>query len=131
MEKETIRVGAISEAMERNNVPASVAVKANGFIFVAGLPPVNHKTGEREICDVIRQTEIVFDNLRATLDAAGSSLEKVVKCTVYITNAGYYDAVNKVYARYFAGSVFPARTFVTVGSWPREFDVEVDAIALA
>ena len=72
-----------------------------------------------------------LDNLKATLEAAGSSLEKVVKCTVYITNAGYYDAVNKVYARYFTGGVFPARTFVTVGSWPREFDVEVDAIALA
>ena len=131
MDKETIRVGAISEAMERNNVPASVAVKANGFVFVAGLPPVDHKTGKREICDVIRQTEIVLDNLKAALEAAGSSLEKVVKCTVYITNAGYYDAVNQVYAKYFTGGVFPARTFVTVGSWPREFDVEVDAIALA
>ena len=54
-----------------------------------------------------------------------------MKCTVYITNAGYYDAVNRVYARYFTGGVYPARTFVTVGSWPREFDVEVDAIALA
>jgi len=131
MELEAIQVGAISEAMERNNVPASVAVKANGFVFVAGLPPVDHRTGEREICDVVRQTEIVLDNLKAVLETAGSSLEKVVKCTVYITNAGYYDAVNRVYARYFVGGVFPARTFVTVGSWPREFDVEVDAIALA
>ena len=131
MELEAIRVGAISEAMERNNVPASVAVKANGFVFVAGLPPVDLRTGEREICDVVRQTEIVLDNLKAVLETAGSSLEKVVKCTVYITNAGYYDAVNRVYARYFIGGVFPARTFVTVGSWPREFDVEVDAIALA
>ena len=131
MELEAIRVGAVSEAMERNNVPASVAVKANGFVFVAGLPPVDLRTGEREICDVVRQTEIVLDNLKAVLETAGSSLEKVVKCTVYITNAGYYDAVNRIYARYFIGGVFPARTFVTVGSWPREFDVEVDAIALA
>ncbi len=131
MELEAIRVGAISEAMERNNVPASVAVKANGFVFVAGLPPVDHLTGEREICDVVRQTEIVLDNLKAVLETAGSCLEKVVKCTVYITNSGYYDAVNHVYGRYFTSGVFPARTFVTVGSWPREFDVEVDAIALA
>jgi reactive intermediate/imine deaminase len=130
MTKEVVRLGAISEAMERANVPASAVVKAGGFVFVAGLPPVDIKTGARAIADIARQTELVLDNLKAAVEAAGSSLDKVVKVTIYVTNAAYYDVVNRIYARYFTAA-YPARTFVTVGSWPREFDIEMDCIALA
>ncbi|MSP51367.1 MAG: RidA family protein [Alphaproteobacteria bacterium] len=129
MDKEIVRLGKISEAMERGNVPASAVVKAGGFIFVAGLPPVDLQTGTRGIADIAKQTELVLENIKAAVEAAGSTIDKIVKVTIYITNAAYYDTVNRIYARYFTAN-YPARTFVTVGSWPREFDIEMECIAL-
>jgi len=67
--------------------------------------------------------------MKVCLKAAGSSLDNVVKCTVYITNSAYFDEVNKVYRRYFRRDQ-PARVFCVVGSWPKKFDVEIDAIAV-
>ena len=67
---------------------------------------------------------------KACLEAAGSSLDKVVKCNVYAANSGYFNAVNEVYARYFSHNP-PARTFAAVGSWPMPFDIEIECVAIA
>jgi len=130
VEKEIIRVSPISEALAKGKVPLSPAVKANGFVFVSGLPPLDLKTGELIKGDISAQTELSLENVKATLEAAGSSLEKVVKATIYIANAAYFPTVNAIYAGYFPHDP-PARTFVTVGSWPWEFDIEIECIALA
>lgn len=113
-----------------SSTPLSAAVKAGGFVFVSGMPPREPGSSKIPLADVKRQTELVLDGLQRRLEAAGSSLEKVVKCTVYVTNAAYFDIVNEVYARYFPVDP-PARTFVTVGSWPWPFDVEIECIAVA
>jgi 2-iminobutanoate/2-iminopropanoate deaminase len=128
MAKETVRVGKITEAIEKGKVPLSAAVKANGFVFVSGLPPIDQKTGELVGGDIAKQTEQVLENVKAALEAAGSSLDKVVKTTVFITNAAYFNRVNAIYARYFPHNP-PARSFVTIGSWPWEFDIEIECIA--
>lgn len=128
MEKTTIRVGKISEAIDRGKVPLSAAVRAGDFVFVSGLPPIDQKTGELVRGDIVTQAEQVLENVKAALEAAGSSLDKVVKVTVFITNAAYFDRVNQVYARYFPHQP-PARSFVTIGSWPWEFDIEIECIA--
>jgi len=78
---------------------------------------------------VEKQTRMVLENMKVCLKAAGSSLDHVVKCTVYITNSAYFDEVNKVYRQYFRRDQ-PARVFCVVGSWPKKFDVEIDAIAV-
>ena len=130
MSKEIIKVSPISEALAKAKVPLSPAVKASGFIFVSGLPPLDRKTGEVVKGDISVQTEASLENVKATLEAAGSSLEKVVKVTIYIANSAYYPTVNAIYARYFPHDP-PARTFATVGSWPWEFDIEIECIALA
>ncbi len=130
MDKEIIKVSPISEALAKGKVPLSPAVKANGFVFVSGLPPLDRETGELVKGDISAQTELSLENVKATLEAAGSSLEKVVKVTIYIANAAYFPTVNEIYGRYFPHDP-PARTFVTVGSWPWEFDIEVECIALA
>lgn len=130
MEKQTIRVGKISEAIDRGKVPLSAAVRAGDFVFVSGLPPIDQKTGELVRGDIVTQTEHVLENVKAALEAAGSSLDKVVKVTLFITNAAYFNRVNEVYARYFPHQP-PARSFVTIGSWPWEFDIEIECIAIA
>jgi reactive intermediate/imine deaminase len=130
VDKQIIHVSPISEALAKAKVPLSPAVKANGFVFVSGLPPLDRKTGEVVKGDIRAQTELSLENVKAVLEAAGSSLDKVVKVTIYIANAAYYPTVNAIYARYFPHDP-PARTFATVGSWPWEFDIEIECIALA
>ena len=130
MDKEIIKVGPIDDMLAKAKVPLSPAVKANGFVFVSGLPPLDRKTGELVKGDISAQTELSLENVKATLEAAGSSLEKVVKVTIYIANSAYFPTVNVIYARYFPKNP-PARTFVAVGSWPLEFDIEIECIALA
>ena len=127
--KQTFRVGKLSEKLDAANVPLSPVVKANGFIFVSGQPPLDAETGELVYGDIEMQTRAVLDNVRLCLETAGSSMEKVVKCNVYATNIAWYDRINKVYAEYFPENP-PARTFAAVASWPWEFDIEIECVAV-
>jgi len=130
MDKEIVKVSPITEALARIKAPLSPAVRANGFVFVSGLPPLDRETGAVVSGDISAQTELSLENVKATLEAAGSSLDRVVKVVIYIANAAYFPTVNAIYARYFPNDP-PARTFVAVGSWPLEFDIEIECIALA
>ena len=129
MEKEVIKVGKITEWIDEHNVPVSAAVKANGFVFVAGLPAIDVKTGELIRGDIPKQTQLSLEAIKAALESAGSSLEKVVKTTIFITNSAYFQTVNEIYRQYFPKN-YPARTFVTMASWPYEFDIEIECIAI-
>ena len=110
--------------------PLSYAVKANGFVFVSGLPPVDRDTGEFVGGDIQAQTRQSLENVKYVLECAGTSLENVVKATVYCTNSGYFAKVNEIYREYFPDNQ-PARTFCTVGSWPMSFDIEIECVAVA
>jgi reactive intermediate/imine deaminase len=127
--KTCISVPGISEALDKGRVPLSPAVKGNGFVFVSGLPPLDPKTGRIVNGDIARQTRLSLQNVKRALKAAGSSLEQVVKVNIYIANAAYFDTVNEEYRKFFPENP-PARTFVTVGSWPWEFDIEIECTAL-
>ena len=130
MKKEVIDVPGISKHLKKEGIPLSAVVRAGGFVFVSGQPPVDRRTGRIPLVGITKQTQMVLDNIKVCLEAAGSSLDKAVKCTIYITNAAYFDEVNDVYRRYFRRNP-PARVFCTVGSWPKKFDVEIDCIAVA
>jgi 2-iminobutanoate/2-iminopropanoate deaminase len=94
------------------------------------MPPKDHATGKMIKGDIEAQTRKVLDNLKMVLEASGSSLDKVVKTTVFSANVAYFGLINEIYREYFPKD-FPARSFVTVGSWPAPFDVEIECVAIA
>ena len=128
MNKEVIHVPGLSEGLAKRKVPLSPAIKANGFVFVSGMPPID-TAGDIPLVDVARQTELCLENVKRALEAAGSSLGKAVMVKVFCANAAYYSAINEVYARYFPKDP-PARTFVPVSGWFLPFDIEIECIAL-
>jgi 2-iminobutanoate/2-iminopropanoate deaminase len=106
-------------------------VTRNGdTIYVSGLPPFDPATGDVVHAPIERQTELVLEQMKLCLETAGSSLDNVLKCTVYCTSVEKYAAVNAIYARYFPHDP-PARVFVNVPAWPGHFDIEIDCIAAA
>jgi 2-iminobutanoate/2-iminopropanoate deaminase len=110
--------------------PYSQAIRAQGLIFTSGQIAIDPATAEIVDGDVSAQTDRVLKNLAAILQASGSNLEKVLRCTVFLKNMGDFAAMNEVYGRYFK-KVPPARSTVEVARLPKDVLVEIDVIALA
>lgn len=109
--------------------PYSQAVAWNGLVFLSGQIPLDPATGELVEGDIAAQTERVLENLKAVLEASGSSFDKVVKTTVFLKNMDDFPRMNEVYARYFPSQA-PARSTVQAARLPRDVQVEIDAIAI-
>ena len=109
--------------------PYAQAIEAHGFIFCSGQLAIHPVSGKIEMVGAAEQMMRVLLNLRAVLEAAGSSLDKVVKTTLFLTDIGDFPAVNKVYAEMF-GDHKPARSTVQVARLPKCARVELEAIAL-
>ena len=110
--------------------PYSQAIRAEGLIFTSGQVAIDPATQQVIAGDVSAQTDRVLKNLAAILQASGSSLEKVLRCTVFLKNMGEFAAMNEVYGRFFKQSP-PARSTVEVARLPKDVLVEIDVIALA
>jgi 2-iminobutanoate/2-iminopropanoate deaminase len=108
--------------------PYSQAIKAGGFVFVSGQLALRPDHAEIVGDSIGEQTEQVFANLRAILEAAGSGLDRVVKTTVYLADLGDFAGMNEVYARH-VGDVPPARATVEVSALPSGAKVEIEAVA--
>ena len=109
--------------------PYAQAIKASGFIYTAGQIPIDPKTGDFVAGGIEAQTRQVLENLKAVLEAAGSSLDRVVKATVFLRRMSEFAAMNEVYAEYL-GDTKPARSTVAVAELPRGALVEIDFVAL-
>jgi 2-iminobutanoate/2-iminopropanoate deaminase len=110
--------------------PYSQAIRAAGLVFTSGQIAIDPATQQVITGDVATQTDRVLKNLDAILLVAGSSLGKVVRCTVFLKNMSDFAAMNEVYGRYFKQSP-PARSTVEVARLPKDVLVEIDAIAVA
>ena len=122
------------QSVHSENAPAPVgpysqAVAHAGLVFASGQIPLDPRTGKLVPGEIEAQTEQVITNLSAVLDAAGSSLARVVKTTVYVTDLALFARINAVYARHFTGRVAPARATVQVAALPLGAAIEIDAIA--
>lgn len=118
--------------VQTNNAPAAIgpysqAISANGFLFTAGQIALDPSSGQIIAGDVVAQAERVLANLKAILEAAGTSWSDVVKTTVYLQDMNDFPRVNEVYARAL-GTARPARSTVQVSGLPRGVLVEIDAI---
>jgi 2-iminobutanoate/2-iminopropanoate deaminase len=110
--------------------PYSQAIRSRNFVFVSGQLALRPDHGEMVGDSIEEQTEQVFANLRAILEAAGSGLDRLVKTTVFLTDLGDFAGMNEVYARH-VGEVPPARATIEVSALPSGAKVEIEAIAEA
>ena len=127
MSKDVVRTEAAPAPFQ--GAPYSQAIKANGFVFISGQLAL--RPGEKDLMGgaIGAQTEQVFSNLRAILEESGSSLDQLVKTTVFLQNLDDFAGMNEVYARH-VGSTPPARSTVEVAKLPSGALVEIEAIAL-
>ena len=109
--------------------PYSQAIKAGGFLFASGQIPIDPETGQFVAGGIAEQTEQVLKNLSAVLQAAGSSLERVVKTTVFLADMDEFAPMNEIYGKFFAEQP-PARATVEAARLPRDARVEIEAIAI-
>jgi len=122
------------EPVQTDNAPKAIgpyeqAIKANGFIYTAGQIPIDPKTGNFVEGGIAVQTRQVLENLKAVLEAGESSLDRVVKATVFLKNMADFGAMNDVYTQYLGGAK-PARSTVAVAELPRGALIEIDLVAL-
>ena len=127
MSKDVVRTEAAPAPFQ--GAPYSQAIKANGFVFVSG--QLSLRPGDKELTagEIGAQTEQVFANLRAILEAAGTSLDNLVKTTVFLQNLDDFAGMNEVYSKH-VGERPPARSTVEVAKLPSGALVEIEAIAL-
>ena len=125
---QTRRNAIVTDKAPKPVGPYSQAIVEGDLIFVAGQGPINPGTGSLELGDARSETKRVFENLKAILQAAGSSLEHVLKCNVYLRDIKDFAAMNEVYATYFS-KPFPARTTIQAGALPGGIAVEIECIA--
>ncbi len=118
----------VTDEAPRNDNPYSQGVRAGDTLYISGYGPVVPETGEDVEGDVQAETKQVIENIAATVEEAGGSLDDVVKVTVYLTDLDEYDRVNEAYGAQFA-EVPPARVCVEVSRLPDDVRVEMDAIA--
>jgi 2-iminobutanoate/2-iminopropanoate deaminase len=110
--------------------PYSQGIKANGLVFTAGQLPLDPATGQLAGPDIATQTDRVLKNIEAVLSAAGTSMDRVVKATVFLKNMSDFAAMNEVYAKHFKENP-PARSTVQVGGLAKDALVEIEVVALA
>ena len=108
--------------------PYSQAITAGGLVFTSGQIAIDPADGAMVAGDIVKETEQVFTNLAAVLTAAGTSLGRAVKTTVFLTDMGLFGKVNEVYARHFR-EPFPARSTIQVAALPKGAVVEIEVIA--
>jgi 2-iminobutanoate/2-iminopropanoate deaminase len=121
------------QIVSTNSAPAAIgpysqAVKVGNFVYTSGQIPLDPETGKLVDGDITAQAERVLNNLSSLLEASGTSIDKVVKTTCFLTNLDDFQAFNEVYARYF-GEGQPARSTVEVSRLPAGATVEIECVA--
>lgn len=110
--------------------PYNQAIIAHGILYISGQIALHPETGVLETQDIRTETDRVMQNIAAVLEAANTSFEQVIKCSIFMSDMGNYAAINEVYARYFDNETAPAREAVEVANLPKYVHVEISCMAL-
>src|SRR3954471_18181322 len=106
--RELIRVPGVSDVTEAVGAPLAAVTKGAGLVFVSGMPPIDASTKKiRTGITIAEQTDLCMRNVKASLEAAGSSLDKALKVNIYACNSAHYGTINKVYATFFKDGKYP------------------------
>jgi 2-iminobutanoate/2-iminopropanoate deaminase len=127
-EVEAMRKAVVTDKAPTPIGPYSQAIVEGDLLFLAGQGPIDPATGKTNLGDIASQTQRTLDNIRAILEAAGSSLDRVIRCNVYLKDIGDFEAMNAVYARAFTAP-YPARTTIQAGALPGGIAVEIECVA--
>jgi len=128
--KEIVDLPELNAALAKLNTPTSLLVRSGDMLYSCGIPPLDLQRQQILEGSLQEQTTAILEVMKAALEGAGSSLDKVVKTTIYVTDTAYFAPVNEIYVKYFSQR-FPVRSFVAVAPWPLPFNVEIDCIAEA
>ena len=123
----------MKEVIKTNNAPAPIGpynqgIKHNGTIYLSGQIAMDPATGELVMDTIENETKQVMENIKALLDEAGSSFDKIIKCSIFISDMGNFARINEVYGSYFTSN-YPARECVEVACLPKNVNVEITVIA--
>jgi 2-iminobutanoate/2-iminopropanoate deaminase len=129
MKREIIRVEPYSTNFEKWGVPVSVVTRAGDMVYVSGMPPFDPETGELKAMPFERQAELILEQLKTCLEAAGSDLQHALKVNILCTSPKYFATFNEAYKRFFPSDP-PARIFSIVPEWTGPFDIELDCYAV-
>lgn len=110
--------------------PYNQATVFNGMVFISGQIAIDPATGDLVLNSIEEETKRVLDNVKALLEASGSSLEKVLKASVFVKDMNLFGRINAVYATYFAEATAPARELVQVSELPKFVNIEISVIAI-
>jgi 2-iminobutanoate/2-iminopropanoate deaminase len=124
MEKKAIDVGFLIKGGAYSHM-----IEAGGFLFITGMDPMDIEKGLIIMDDIDKATELILENMKRLLESVGSSMDKVVKVTIFMKDMADFQKLNAVYARYFPDNP-PARTCVAVKEVPGNFQLKVEAIAI-
>ena len=127
MKKEIIYTTKAPEAIG----PNSQGVKYNGFVYTSGQIPFNVESNALVTTSIQDEVHQVMKNVIAILEAAGTTIDQVVKATIFVKDLNNFNAINEVYASYFNDTNYPARECVEVARLPRDVNVEISVIAIA
>ncbi len=109
--------------------PYSQAIAIGNQFYSSGNIAINPATGELEISEIQAETRLVLNNMKATVDAAGFTMQDIVKCTIFIKDMGQFSLINEVYGEYFSENP-PARECVEVARLPKDLNIEISCIAI-
>lgn len=127
MKKEIIYTSKAPEAIG----PYSQGVKYNGFVYTSGQIPFNVEAGALVTTGIKDEVHQVMKNVKSILEAAGTSVDQIVKTTIFLKDLNDFNDLNEVYASYFTDTNYPARECVEVARLPRDVNVEISVIAIA
>lgn len=125
----------MKEVIRTDKAPAPIgpynqAIKFGNQLFVSGQIAINPETGELEMEDIKKETNMALQNLKAVVEAADFQMTDIVKCSIFISDMGQFAEINEVYGWFFAGDEAPARETVEVACLPKNVNVEISCIAM-